>query len=78
MLVAMVSQRHLLVSNPKREKLFKWHQWVHYGIHAYNTSWPEESEVRKLQSGKSEKNQCKDYIQTTCISSDNGEYMCKV
>ena len=40
-----------------------------------------ESEVRKWQSsqsGKSNKNKCKDYIQTICISSDHGENMCKV
>ena len=40
-----------------------------------------QSEVRKWQSsqsGKSDKNYFKDYIQTICTSPDHGENMCKV
>ena len=49
------------------------------GTHCLYTS--IESEVRKWQSsqsGKCDKNYSKDYIQTTCTSSDHGENMCKV
>ena len=44
------------------------------GTHCHNIF--IESEVRKWQSsqsGKSNKNKCKDYIQTICTSSDYGE-----
>ena len=49
------------------------------GTHCHNIF--IESEVRKWQSsqsGKSNKNKCKDYIQTICTSSHHEENMCKV
>ena len=58
-------------------KLYK--EFCLHGTHCLYTF--IESEVRKWQSsqsGKSDKNKFKDYIQTTCTSPDHGENMCKV
>ena len=71
--------------NPNHMHIFKkigiklYEELRSQGTHCHNIF--IESEVRKWQnsqSGKSNKNKCKDYIQTICTSSDHGENMCKV
>ena len=78
---------HMQISRPWRKHVqsFKkisiklYEELRSQGTHFHNIF--IESEVRKWQSsqsGKSNKNKCKNYIQTICTSSDHGENMCKV
>ena len=67
------------VQNFKKISIKLYEELRSQGTHCHNIF--IESEVRKwqsLQSGKSNKNKCKNYIQTICTSSDHGENMCKV
>ena len=70
-------QKH--VQSFKKISINLYEELCSQGTHCHNIF--IESEVRKWQSsqsGKSNKNKCKDYIQTICTSSDHGENMCKV